>query len=146
MNTLHIPRHTILSSLTTVISTFTLSGLYHGYGSYSLAYPTPNSLHATIFDRFWRFFIFFELQALGIVLEDVGPRAIRRWRAVGKGKENGGGPWDRVLGYLWVAGWLFGTGSVLLDSYLKSEMGMVGMQPSFVEGVLKAVITWRGKQ
>jgi hypothetical protein len=41
--------------------------------------------------------------------------------------------------------WLFGTGSVLLDAYLKSEMGMVGIQPSFLEQVMKAVITWSGK-
>jgi hypothetical protein len=41
--------------------------------------------------------------------------------------------------------WLFGTGSALLDAYLKSEIGMVGMQPSFLEQVMKAVITWSGK-
>jgi hypothetical protein len=41
--------------------------------------------------------------------------------------------------------WLFGTGSVLLDAYLKSEMGMIGMQSSFLEQVMKAVITRCGK-
>ncbi|KAH8661568.1 hypothetical protein BGZ60DRAFT_517299 [Tricladium varicosporioides] len=167
MSFLHIPRHTALSSLLSLFLPFTFSGLYHGWASYVLAYPTPNSLHATNFDRFWRFFIWFELQAIGILIEDL---AIRFWHssflavyfphyplqtmARVKGHHPKGDKpeavdgkskwWHKYIGYLWVILWVLGTGHLLIDLYLKTEMGMLGMMPSYSEGIWRWVVrNWR---
>lgn len=75
---------------------------------------------------------------MGIVIEDVGVRSFRRWRQATE-KEHVR-YWERAFGYLWVACWLLGTGSVLLDNYLKTEMGLVGMRRSLVEWMLKTAM------
>lgn len=132
---LRVRHNTTHSSILTLLFTFLLSGLYHGYASYALTYPTPTSPYATTYDRFWRFMIFFMVQPIGIVIEDLVIKAYRSY-TIGNQKQNGSDQkeklderWQTLLGYCWVLTWMMLSGNILVDAYLKTEMGLVGPSP-----------------
>lgn len=82
--------------------------------------------------------MFFLLQAFGIILEDVAIRTfhLTRWYKQAKREDmekRGEWEWQIWLGYCWVSVWMIGTGSVLLDAYLKTDMGLVGTRPTLAQ-------------
>lgn len=118
-----MPRHTTLSYIMTLFLTFTLSGLYHGYAAYSLP------MQGSTFDRFGRYTIFFLLQPFGIICEDLAIRFYRGFVNKSKKKASSSG-WEFIIGYVWVFCWAMLSGNVLLDAYLKTEMGLLGPKPT----------------
>ena len=120
-----------------------MSGLYHGYESYALSYPTALSRHATIYDRFGRFLVFFVIQPVGIIMEDL---VVRLYRKFASEPQNSAArrilPWQSFIGYVWVASWMAFSGSILVDNYLKTEMGLLGSKTSITESTLAALGEW----
>lgn len=121
--------------------TFAISGLYHGFASYVLPYPTPGSMNATMYDRFGRYLVYFLLQPVGIIGEDIVIRLYKRYTSSKSNKDESieekknGVRWQQLVGYAWVIVWVLGSGQVLVDSYLKTEMGLVGLEKSFTERI-----------
>jgi len=114
--------------------------LYHGYACYALPYPTVTSPSATTYDRFWAFVVFFRLQPVGIILEDW---VIREFEKYAKRYDDRASKmikrWSTAIGYAWVCVWVMITGSVMVDTYLKTEMGLVGLESVVVEPALKTL-------
>jgi hypothetical protein len=122
----------VLSSVLTLVFTFGLSGLYHGYAAYALP------MQGSTFDRFGRYLVFFLIQPFGIVIEDVVIRAYKKYIGKRKGEEKDSYMvWKAILGYVWVFCWSMFSGNILLDAYLKTEMGLVGSQPTVVEPIFR---------
>jgi hypothetical protein len=95
-------------------------------------------MQGSTFDRFGRYMIFFLLQPIGIVLEDLAIRAYRTYVNERKAKPRKFG-WELAVGYAWVFCWAMFSGNVLLDAYLKTEMGLVGSKPTLVEPIFRAL-------
>lgn len=83
--------------------------------------------------------MYFLLQPVGILGEDLVIRLYKRYTSSRSKtdesfkEEKNGVRWQQPLGYAWVVVWVLGSGSVLVDSYLKTEMGLVGLETSVTE-------------
>lgn len=148
MRVLHVPPHTPLSSILLLFFTFGLSGLYHGCTSYLIVPPTPASPYATTYDRFGRYLVFFLLQPVGIIAEDVALKVYNTQRRTateefpdGK-KKSESTTWEALFGYCWVVSWMAFSGGFLVDTYLKTEMGLIGGKPSIVESLITYLQRW----
>lgn len=51
-------------------------------------------------------------------------------------KKNESTTWETLLGYCWVVGWMVFSGGFLVDTYLKTEMGLIGGKPSVAESLV----------
>lgn len=79
--------------------------------------------------------IFFMIQLFGIVIGDLAIRAYQRYpirtrnRNRSDQKEKRVERWRTLLRYCWVLAWITLSGNILVDAYLKTEMGLVGPSP-----------------
>lgn len=95
-------------------------------------------MQGSTFDRFGRYMAFFLLQPVGIILEDLAIRLYRTYITKRRGEARTFG-WKSAVGYFWVFCWAMLSGNILLDAYLKTEMGLVGSKPTIVEPIFRAV-------
>lgn len=84
--------------------------------------------------------VFFLMQPFGIMLEDMAIRFYRAYVSRYKGEDKKDHEsWKSVIGYVWVFCWAMLSGNVLLDAYLKTEMGLVGSEPTIIEPIFRAL-------
>lgn len=111
--------HTILPSswpsvyarYLTVILVFTLSGLLHQLGTYSMGISVQDS----------NAYVFFWITAVGLFVEGVIFKSLRN-KSTGSGqsqqsasqKSRSSALWKRMIGYLWVLAWLGPAGSYFM--------------------------------
>jgi hypothetical protein len=131
VNLLRIKRGTWLSSFVQTIFAFAVTGFLHGIAA-SRIEPTPP--FSGQYERFWALFLFFTVQAIGVIIEDVVSTVVDEVELAfewddEKGRTNG---WRDWIGRLWVLGWLLWTGQLVLECWLKTGQGMIIVPFSFI--------------
>ncbi|KAH8773842.1 membrane bound O-acyl transferase family-domain-containing protein [Diaporthe sp. PMI_573] len=120
-------RHgTNLSSYTQLWFSFLVSGYFHTMSHF--LFPPP--LNITVAERIHPIFVFFILQAAAVTFEDFVQWA---WcKALGMG--DGVHRWRRVVGYIWVAGWMWYSVKFIALAFLKTRVGAESPLPFTVVG------------
>lgn len=125
---LRIPTKSKLSAIIQVWTAFTISGLLHALLTWSCKPVQP---FTGFYERFISVLLFFLLQPIGFMIEDM-IRSMRRH----KGPDNHKGPafatnvalsksTVNLLGRIWTFCWLFFTGRFAMECWLKTEQGML---------------------
>jgi hypothetical protein len=127
---LGVPPRSSLSWVVHVWTAFLLSGVMHALPAWSM-HPAPPFIG--IYERFTSPLMFFILQAVGLTVEavfEVSPAEDILLHEFGAEDV-----W--FLGRLWTFGWLLYSGHFALESWLKTELGMLAVPYSLCSIALK---------
>lgn len=121
-----IQHGTNLSSYLQIWFGFLVSGFFHATSHLIL----PSPIDVSVAERAYPIFLFFTLQAAAITFEDMAQWGWCKGMGYGEGQTK----WRKLVGYIWVVGWLVYSVRFPAVAYLKTRLGAESPLPFTVVG------------